>query len=119
FGLYKVTNNLNNKYFYLDFRDYREGFYVHYLPNTPSYKSSIDIWIKFKGNKFQYSVEGDDSIYFNDIIDGQLLSLWEIKEKGNPLTDLFPDYWENCLALINDGNNHPKLVWGPYPETDF
>ena len=25
------------------------------------------------------------------------------------------DYWDNCLALTVDADNHPRIVWGPYP----
>ena len=26
------------------------------------------------------------------------------------------DYWDNSLAVFNNGANHPKFAWGPYPE---
>lgn len=116
FGLYKVTNNLNNKYFYLDYRDYRAIYLVHYQPNDSTWQNSIDIWIKYNGqtSTFSYSAKGS-STGFSVIENGQLLNLWDIKQKGTPLTNLFPDYWDNCLAVIDNGSSKPRLVWGPYP----
>lgn len=120
FGLYKVTNNLNNKYFYLDYRDYRSIYMVWYQPNDSTWQNSIDIWIKYNGqtNTFSHSAKGP-STGFNMIENGQLLNIWDIKQKGAPLTNLFPDYWDNCLAVIDNGSSKPRLVWGPYPDQDI
>lgn len=112
YGLYKLTISGSNKYFYLDYRDYRVGYY-----QPPINGHEIDLWIKYvySEDKFQFSSH-DGWIDYIDISNGQLLNIWDIKQKGNQQTNLFPDYWENCLAFINDGNDHPKLVWGPYSE---
>src|SRR5690606_3006353 len=100
FGLYKFTNNLNGKYFYLDYRDFRAIHYVYYAPSYPPH-SSIDIWIKYRYDKdsLYYSSSGASNDFHN-ISNGQLLNIWDIKQKGTQKTSLFPDYWENCLALI-------------------
>jgi len=53
---------------------------------------------------------------FYSISNGQLLSLWQLKNTGTPQTSKFPDYWANSLGLISSQTgNHPRLVWGPYP----
>jgi hypothetical protein len=118
YGLYKVTSNGTNKYFYLDYRDYRIGYYSSYSPPTNGH--NIDLWIKYRYDQdvFYYSSTGSAND-FHSIESGQLLNFWDIKQKGQQLTSLFPDYWENCLALIPSINNHPKLVWGPYPDDNF
>ncbi len=110
YGLYKVTITGSNKYFYLDYRDYLVGFY-----SPPFNGHKIDLWIKYKSNsdKFEYSSDSND--YF-EITNRQLLNIWDIKQKGAPQTSLFPDYWDNCLALIPSQNNNPRLIWGTYPE---
>lgn len=114
YGLYKVTINATNKYFYLDYRDYRIGYYSYYSPPTTGHV--IDLWIKYRYDQdiYYYSSTGLAND-FHIIEAGQLLNFWDIKQKGLQLTSQFPDYWENCLAVINDDNDHPKLVWGPYP----
>lgn len=114
YGVYKVTSNVTNKYFYLDYRDYRIGFYGYY--NPPSEGNDIDLWVKYKylDDKFYYNTYNYGSVNYVPIENGQLLNFWDIKQKGTSLTELFPDYWDNCLAVFRDGNNHPKLAWGPY-----
>lgn len=67
---------------------------------------------------FSYSAKGS-STGFSVIENGQLLNIWDIKQKGAPLTNLFPDYWDNCLAVIDNGSSKPRLVWGPYPDQDI
>ncbi len=118
YGLYKVTSNGTNKYFYLDYRDYRAGYYDCYSP--PSIGNDIDVFIKYNyyTDTYSYSPTPDDDDYIN-IVNGELLNIWEIKGKGagTQLTGQFPNYWANCLAAVNNGNDHPRLIWGPYPGT--
>lgn len=49
---------------------------------------------------------------------GDYLSIWQIKGVGAPTTTRFPNFWQNCLSVINDGNNFPKLVWRAYSNPD-
>ena len=117
YGLYKVTSDGTNKHFYLDYRDYRIGYYSYYSPPTNGH--NIDLWIKYRYDQdvFYYSSTGSAND-FHSIESGQLLNLWDIKQKGTQLTDQFPDYWENALAAIPQKNPstgvfEPFLVWGP------
>lgn len=113
YGIYKLIISGSNKYFYLDYRDYRIGYYENYSP--PSYGHRIDLWIKYKydNNSLYYSSTGSE-LDFHNITNGELLNFWDIKQKGDQQISLFPDYWENCLAATNNGSNHPRLVWGPH-----
>jgi len=52
----------------------------------------------------------------NSISIGQTLTVWDIKQKGLPLTDLFPNFWQNCLVIIDPGTDNPQLIWGPIPD---
>lgn len=115
YGIYKVTNNVSSKYFYLDYRDYRVGYYNCYDP--PPYGHRIDVWLKYdySNDIFSYKSGNPDNMYHN-IANGQLLNIWDIKRKGQQLTSLFPSYWDNCLAVINNGSNYPKCVWGSHPD---
>lgn len=111
YGLYKATSNRTNKYFFLDYRDDKISFY-----QPPYYGDMIDLWIKYEysSDKFFYSSVNSTS-NFVEIQNAQVLNFWEIKQKGNPSTDQFPNFWQNCLSVVNDGSNHPRLVWGAYP----
>lgn len=117
YGLYKMSTNHSNEYFYLDFRDDRYGYYNWYPP--PTHGHDIDLWILYDAvtQKFSYCSDGcNDLNSFIEASNAELIPIWDMKQKGNPLTDLFPYYWAYCLAVTNDGNDHPRLVWGPYSE---
>lgn len=118
YGLYKVTNSVSNKCFYLDYRDFRIGYYSSYSP--PTYGHNIDLWIKYKYDEdaFYFSSTDNDSDY-HLINNRQLLNFWDIKQKGTSLTHLFPNFWENALAIIpSTEGSHPRLVWGPFGDPD-
>jgi len=118
YGLYKISNNLNNTYFYVDYRDQRAGFYS-LLPPVPI-GHSIDVWFKFDANNnfFEYSNDPNDYDY-NQINKGDVLKIWDIKGKGIPQTHLFPGFWSNALAVVNNGSGNPKLVWSAYPSSNL
>jgi hypothetical protein len=115
--LYKISTNIpNSSYFYIDYRDTR----IPYSAPTPHIGDPIDFWIKYdyENSLFFYSaLPGGPPGNFTQVNKGELLKIWEQKMlyPSPPSTTDFPNYWGNCLAVINDGNNHPKLVWGPYP----
>lgn len=66
------------------------------------------------------NLDGSDWIA---ITNNEYLSIWQIKEQtdyNSPRTYMFPYFWENCLVLIpSQTGNHPRLVWGPYPNENF
>ncbi|MCU0415536.1 MAG: T9SS type A sorting domain-containing protein, partial [Ignavibacteriaceae bacterium] len=41
-------------------------------------------------------------------------SFWDLTDNILETSGL-EDYWENCLAVTNDADNHPRFVFGPYP----
>lgn len=98
-GLYKVTNSKQtDKYFYLDARDSDFGATV-YLP---------DFYIYF---------DNDEDAYFHrgggEISQGEVVRIWNIHNES-PNTSGLQNYWSNVLVAISN-NNHPRLIWGPYP----
>jgi hypothetical protein len=116
-GLYKVSASLSDQYFYLDYRDDRYNWSTIYV-QAPG---ALDIWILYNKNlnRFMYRKEGIQSPnpqYWSPIQKGDHIGLWNIKEVGIPTTSNFPDFWSNCLS-VNNVNNHPKLIWGAYPES--
>lgn len=114
YGLYKVTNNVNDKYFFVDYRDTRAGFYRYFEP--PTVGQEIDVWIKYNETNGYFEYSTHPSYYgYTSISNGQLLRIWEIKGKGKPQTELFPNFWSNALAVINSSSGNPRLVWGPHP----
>jgi len=97
FGFYKVTIDEGTSYFYLDYRDQRYGSYELYPP--PSYGHDADIWIKYDDNLNQFFIKSDGGFdWTNPVPLGAIIRIWDIKQKGVPFTDLFPDFWQNCLV---------------------
>ena len=114
YGLYKITTSESDAHFYIDYRDYRIG-----CSPYGNIGHAIDLWIKYNAttNTFSYSNQGL-VLPFYTISNSQLISFYQLKNAGVQQTSKFPDYWSNCLVLIpSQTGNHPKLVWGPYPES--
>jgi hypothetical protein len=106
-GLYKVSNSKQaDKYFYLDARDgayasgsYNPDFRIYFDNNSGVYK-----WFNSNVNPSEWTT----------IYNGDLISVWQIKNQS-PNTSGLQNYWSNVLVSVNDGDDHPKLIWGPYP----
>ncbi len=113
YGLYKISTNASDSHFYIDYRDDRIPYF-----NVTHIGHAVDHWIKydFNNNKF-YISPISYTISYTEISNGDLIRFWELKETNPsiPSTFEFPDYLDNCLAVIPDESNHPKLIWGPYP----
>lgn len=115
-GLYKVSIAPGDQYFYLDYRDDRYNWQTVYT-HAPG---GLDIWILYNKslNRFMYRRQGltnPNPQYWTQVQKGDYVGLWTIKEVSKPTTGSFPNFWTNCLSVGNDGNSHPRLVWGPYP----
>ncbi len=118
YGVYRISivENGRDAYFFLDYRDTRFRTY------DITQGSGIDVWFIYDGENDQFgyrryscpiTIDPED---FIDITDGDYLPIWEIKEQsGGPYTSGFESHWSNALVGIDDGDNHPKIVWGPYP----
>ena len=108
YGLYKVTNNLNYFYFYLDFRDDEYGFFeiFHYIDVFINYDYSVNTWQihRESGNTSTISL-------------GEVKTIWSLMGFETPETYKFSDFWENSLVVYKDINNHPLLIWGGYIES--
>ena len=46
---------------------------------------------------------------------GSIITYATMVGATSPITASFPNYWNNCLASINTGNDHPTLVWESNP----
>jgi hypothetical protein len=120
YGFYKVTNSYNNDYFYIDLRDCKyaggsHGPCGHYNP---------DFYIRFNNNLniFQWRRQPTypNPIQWNSISTGEILNVWDIKNGGTPpLTSTFEDFWDHALVMTNNGNNIPRVVWGPYEDDNY
>jgi hypothetical protein len=114
-GLYKIKMLYGDDYFYLNFRDQNYSQYSSYCNGH-----CADVWVKYDSDQdmFSFVTQSNTDPYSSDWVDasgGKLFFIWEIKNQW-PSTSNFPDYWQNCLVLIPTSDNHPRLVWGPYPE---
>lgn len=103
-GLYEVTNSKQTyKYFYLDSRDSDFGGY-EYLP---------DFYIYFDNSEGVYKYKDVNDNWIT-ISQAELVRIWDIHNEPHNTSGL-QNFWSNALAAVNDGNDHPQLVWGPHP----
>lgn len=106
-GLYKVSIIKNQqllKYFYID---YRTSDLIENFNSGTSLNGDIFLDYDKNTNKLYYDGTQNEFPFFTTI--------WDEKYWIIPTTAYFPNYWGKCLSLINDGYNHPKLIWGPHP----
>lgn len=99
-GLYKISavvDGSEKARFYMDWR-------------TSGWTESLDVYFKYDiGN--QVFIDWDETQSINKTYQ----TLWNLT--NNPLiTSELENYWSNTLAVTKDPDNHPRLVWGPYPE---
>ena len=102
-GCYKFIAKVNGvvkDYFYFDYR----------TSAIPIYFVSGDMTLVFdvSAGKLYYPNTQNEFPTFSTI--------WDQKSWIPATTDELLDFWENALLYVNDGNNHPRLIWGPYPE---
>jgi parallel beta-helix repeat protein len=90
------------KHFFLDLRDA----VTQYSPNI-----YIKYYITQTQQKLQYLNVNKS---WEDINDGDILRIWDIRNGNYNVNSLYP-YWENALVVVPGPNNHPLMVWGPYP----
>jgi len=122
YGIYRITQNIGQAYFYIDYRDNNYGNYYNCDGHCQ------DIWLKYDKNKdeFSYLNNGLEATSFNSnswkvINTGNYLCFSSTKNQASPSTNEFPDFWENSLVSIPSevsGSNLfyvPHLVWGPKP----
>jgi len=117
-GFYRMNIKENGQlktYVYFDWRD--TGFTV----NVCRYCSgSNDMTIRYNGEDEELWFWNNNGIGILNqspdeyLINGQLINWAELN--CTPRTTLYlEDFWSNALVLVNNGNNRPLLVWGPYP----
>lgn len=116
YGLYKfcIGYEYNNPvlYFYLDWRDC----------DYSDYYTFNDTWVQFNTTNNTAKIDWNNSNFTDKVTNvqnGAIYSIWIEKEKeighGEQNTAFFNNFWQNCLVLIKSDNNHPRLVWGTYP----
>ncbi len=105
-GLYEVSiweSNNKRAWFFIDYR-------TSDLPTASSY--GIDV--EFDYNLSSYDLEIISPIY-GQITNGSYIPIWETRETIDLQTDGLEDFWDNCLTVFKNGDDHPKFAWGPYP----
>jgi hypothetical protein len=123
-GIYTVTNSLNDKYFYLNYLDDEAGFYDPLTIDKCTMAHWIDVWIKYDQSSFWYENNGSNpplgTCQWNQIQNGQILNIWSMKyNTRTPTTTRFPDYWTHCVAATKNINSNPTIIWGPYSHQDY
>jgi hypothetical protein len=101
-GLYKISaieSGVEKACFYMDWRTSTEG-----------WTESVDVYFKY-----DYTNKHFKNAANTQIIDHSYQTLWNLTSNLLETSGL-EDYWENSLAVFNNGENHPKFAWGPYPD---
>jgi len=116
YGVYKFSNSINDENFYINYSDCRvsSNFQDWY---------GIDMTIIFNTNEGKFYFQNSTPTSSNPIpiSKGQLINIWELKQKGIPVTVCLQNFWQNCLVAIPSecsGSNLfyvPHLVWGQKP----
>lgn len=106
-GLYKVSIYEGNVLRAWCFLDYRTADF----PGGGNH-SNPDVRIDYDVTNKYFDFTG---LIGEFIVNGTYYPLWEIQEDVDLITEGLEDYWENCLAAISNSDDHPYLVWGPYP----
>ncbi len=100
-GLYKISaieSGVERAYIYMDWRTSTEG-----------WTESVDVYFKY-----DYANKHFKDAANTQIIDHSYQTLWDLTDNALETSEL-EDYWENCLAVFNNGDAHPKFAWGTYP----
>ena len=100
-GLYKISaieSGVEKACFYMDWRTSTEG-----------WTESVDVYFKY-----DYANKHFRNAANTQIIDHSYQTLWDLTTNLLETSGL-EDYWDNCLAVFNNGDDHPKFAWGSYP----
>ncbi len=101
-GLYKISaieSGVEKAYFYMDWRT-----------STAGWIESVDVYFKY-----DYANKHFRNAANTEIIDHSYQTLWDLTS-NLLITSGLEDYWNNCLAVFNNGGDHPKFAWGPKPD---
>jgi len=101
-GLYKISaieSGVEKAYFYMDWRT-----------STAGWIESVDVYFKY-----DYANKHFRNAANTQIIDYSYQTLWDLTS-NLLITSGLEDYWNNCLAVFNNGDDHPKFAWGPKPD---
>lgn len=110
YGLYKITTNESDAYFYLDYRDHRYGNYENY----PIHENvqEADIWLKYDDLTNTFWIKRDTHEPYASV-NGTTQTIWELKQKGPAEVSLFPNYYDNSLTYFNE-NLYSNLIWNTF-----
>ena len=106
-GLYKITAKVDGSekaHFFIDYR-------TSHLPYASGLQL-IDVRLKFNvmNNCFTLTYPS-----IGNVVNGSYYAIWDLKSLVQLQTEDLENYWDNCLAVFNNGDDHPKFVWGSYP----
>ncbi len=100
-GLYKISafeNGVEQAYFFMDWR-------------TSYYSDYADPDVQFNYDVINNNFRNKNN---SETINYSYQTFWDLTDNILETSGL-EDYWENCLAVTNDADNHPRFVFGPYP----
>jgi hypothetical protein len=108
-GLYKVTakiDNVTKAHFFIDYRTSDLPGAIWYTP-PPGCQIDYAIDFNVETGKFYFRYTQDEFFGYH--------AFWTLRPCVSLFTDGLENYWENSLAVFNNGTDHPMFAWGPYP----
>lgn len=108
-GLYKVSiwEGQNQRAWF--FINHRTG---DFPPHTPTWVDP-DLVLEYDVTNKEFDFTYPD---LGTVVNGTYYAHWDLKEELYQITSNLEDYWDNCLVAIPDADNHPRFVWGQYPD---
>ena len=77
---------------------------------SSDWSASLDVSFKYDVGNNRFRNWGN-----TETIDYSYQTLWDLTNNYLETSGL-EDYGDNCLGLTNDADDHPRFVFGPYPE---
>jgi len=107
-GIYQISvweGNNKRAWFFIDYR-------TSQLPNT-TFLGCIDVVLDFDVINKSFAFTNPN---IGSVANGSYYPIWELKDSIQLQTNDLDNYWDNCLAVFPNGNNHPRLAWGTYSD---
>ena len=109
-GLYEVSvweGSSKKAWFFIDYR-------TSHLPYAASLQSvDVELDYDFVNKDLEMTYPN-----IGNVTNATYYSIWELKALYELQTDDLEDYWDNCLVSIDDGSDHPRIIWGKHPDDD-
>jgi len=103
-GFYKVTNDYNSEYFYIDCRV--DAFGENRIP----YPHVPDFFVHLDAGEPEYNYDDSSTPVWNTIGIGDVVRIWDVHDVNPPNSNSLEDFWDNVLVAMDGVDDHPLIV---------